>query len=351
MLSMSTAFETYGIGEIRSLIGELSQPAFRAKQVIGWVYNKGVTSFDDMTNVPRVLREALAEQAPLHVPEIVDKQVSVDGARKYVLALADGARVETVGIPSRDAGSKGSPRRLTVCFSTQVGCPMGCAFCATGEEGFTRNLLPGEMAQQVLTVQRDFGARVSNVVAMGQGEPFLNYDNVLEALRIMNSDQALGIGARHITVSTCGVLKGIDAFAHEPEQFTLALSLHSAIQSTRDRIMPKCAGTSLADLKDALDSYYRVSTRRPSIEYLMMKGINDGEKDLAALLDFCDGLFVHVNLLPMNEIEGSPFHPSRSTVVDHWVRTLTRNGIEANVRDSRGSDIDGACGQLKNRLG
>ncbi len=351
MLGMSTAFETYGIGEIRSLIGELSQPAFRAKQVIGWVYNKGVTSFDDMSNVPRVLREALAEHAPLHIPEIVDKQVSVDGARKYVLSLADGARVETVGIPSRDTASDGAPRRLTVCFSTQVGCPMACSFCATGKEGFTRNLLPGEMVQQVLTVQRDFGARVSNVVAMGQGEPFLNYDNVVKALRIMNSDLALGIGARHVTVSTCGIIKGIDAFAHEPEQFTLALSLHSAIQATRDRIMPKCVGTSLADLKQALDSYYRVSTRRPSIEYLMMRDINDGEHDLKALLDFCDGLFVHVNLLPMNEIEGSPFHPSRPAVVDHWIRTLNRNGIEANVRDSRGSDIDGACGQLKNRIG
>ena len=351
MFGMSTAFETYGIGEIRSLIGELSQPAFRAKQVIGWVYNKGVTSFDDMSNVPRVLRESLAEGAPLHVPEIVDKQVSVDGARKYVLSLADGARVETVGIPSRNGASDGTPRRLTVCFSTQVGCPMACSFCATGKEGFTRNLLPGEMVQQVLTVQRDFGARVSNVVAMGQGEPFLNYDNVMKALRIMNSDLALGIGARHVTVSTCGIIKGIDSFAREPEQFTLALSLHSAIQATRGRIMPKCVGTPLADLKQALDSYYRVSTRRPSIEYLMMRGINDGEGDLKALLDFCDGLFVHVNLLPMNEIEGSPFHPSRTSVVDHWIRTLNRNGIEANVRDSRGSDIDGACGQLKNRIG
>lgn len=351
MLGMSTAFETYGIGEIRSLIGELSQPAFRAKQVIGWVYNKGVTSFDDMSNVPRVLREALVEHAPLHIPEIIDKQVSVDGARKYVLSLADGARVETVGIPSRDTASDGAPRRLTVCFSTQVGCPMACSFCATGKEGFTRNLLPGEMVQQVLTVQRDFGTRVSNVVAMGQGEPFLNYDNVVKALRIMNSDLALGIGARHVTVSTCGIIKGIDAFAHEPEQFTLALSLHSAIQATRDRIMPKCVGTPLADLKQALDSYYRVSTRRPSIEYLMMRDINDGEHDLKALLDFCDGLFVHVNLLPMNEIEGSPLHPSRPAMVDHWIRTLNRNGIEANVRDSRGSDIDGACGQLKNRIG
>ena len=195
-----------------------------------WVYGRGASSYDQMTDLPAGLRESLAGRLALPVPTVVDRQVSADGTRKYLLELADGSTVETVGLPAGD--------RLTVCFSTQAGCAMGCAFCATGQSGLTRDLGPGEMVDQVRVVADDFGARVTNAVAMGQGEPFANYDATLGALRLMNSPDGLGIGARHLTVSTCGLASAITRFATEPEQFTLAVSLHSARQPTRDRLMP-----------------------------------------------------------------------------------------------------------------
>lgn len=326
----------------------LGQPKFRAKQLVQWLYRRGVASYDEMGNLPAAMCDALCQQAPLTVPKVVDRQVSADGTRKFLLELADGCQVETVGIPSRDAGSKGSPRRLTVCFSTQVGCPMRCSFCATGREGFTRNLLPGEMVWQVITCQNDFGMRVSNVVAMGQGEPFLNYDNVLAALRFMNSPDALEIGARHISLSTCGIVKGIQRFGGEPEQFTLAISLHSAIQETRDSLMPGCTGTPLPQLKDALREYQRGSGRRITFEYLMIDGTTDTEASLDALVDYCHGLQAHVNLLKINHIDGSPFEPTPKKRLVRFQQSLEKAGIETTIRDSRGSDIDGACGQLKN---
>ena len=221
---MGEEIKSYSYEGIKKLLARLGQPQFRAKQIVQWLYQKGASSYDEMSNIPASLKEALEKEAPLHPPVISDKQVSSDGTRKYIIRFHDGAETEMVGIPSKD--------RLTVCFSTQVGCPMGCTFCATGKEGFTRNLLPGEMVDQVMLVQEDFGERVSNVVGMGQGEPLLNYDNVLAALRFLNSPDGLNIGARRITISTCGLLQGIDQFAREPEQFTLAISLHSAIQET-----------------------------------------------------------------------------------------------------------------------
>ncbi len=329
---------------------ELDQPRFRAKQLIQWIYGKGETSFDRMTNLPSSLRSKLAETSPLDIPEVVERRVSRDGSRKYVLKFADGALTETVGIPSRDSNKQGEARRLSVCFSTQVGCSMACAFCATGKEGFTRNLLPGEIVQQVLCVQRDFDSRVSNAVAMGQGEPFLNYDNLIAALHILNDPQGLNIGARHITVSTCGIPSGIAAFAREPEQFTLALSLHSAVQETRDLLMPRVAGENCEALRADLRTYYEVCGRRVSLEYLLISKLNDTDKHLDALISFCRGLHVHINLLPLNDVEGSSFKPSDSRTVNRWMERLARAGVETSLRDSRGSDIDGACGQLKSTL-
>lgn len=333
---------------LADLMDELGQPRFRVKQIVPWLYQRGVSSYDEMTDLPAKLREELSENAPLHIPEMINRQISKDGTRKYVWRFHDGACVETVAMPSRE-GSKG-PQRLTVCFSTQVGCAMACSFCATGREGFTRNLTPGEMVDQVLLAGRDMGMRVSNVVAMGQGEPFLNYDNVIAALRFMNAKDGLGIGARHITVSTCGILRGIDAFSREKEQFTLALSLHSAVQETRNRLMPKMAKTSLADIKQAMRGYVESSGRRATFEYLLIKDVNDSEQELAALRKFCHGMLCHVNILPVNDIEGSPFKPASKATVDRWISELEKDGVEATLRDSRGSDIDGACGQLKNAM-
>lgn len=338
----------YSTQGIDKLVAEAGQPRFRAKQLVQWLYKHGVRSYNDMNNLPAAFRAYLAEQAPLVVPEIVDIQVSKDGTRKYLLQLADGNLVETVGIPSRDANAAGDPRRLTVCFSTQVGCPMKCAFCATGKEGFTCNLTPGEMVWQILTCQQEFGIRVSNIVAMGQGEPFLNYENVLAALHFMNSPDGLGIGARHISVSTCGIVSGIERFAVEPEQFTLAISLHSALQDTRDSLMPGCTGVPLVQLKEALASYQEKSGRRITLEYLMIDGVTDTDESLRALVKFCKGLKAHINLLKINRVAGSPYEPTSTQRMAWFLQELERNGVETTIRDSRGSDIDGACGQLKN---
>lgn len=342
--------EAYSLDGISRLLEERGLPRFRTKQLVQWVYHHGATSYDQMTNLPATMRDDLSREVPLHAPTVVSRKISDDGSRKYVLALADGARVETVGIPSYETASDGTPRRLTVCFSPQVGCPMRCTFCATGREGFTRDLLPGEMAQQILAVQRDFDRRATNVVAMGQGEPFLNYRSTIDALRIINAPDALNIGARHITVSTCGIVEGIRQFGTEPEQFTLAVSLHAARQSVRNDIMPGCKNMPLDDLKQALQDYQQSAKRRISFEYLMIDGVNDTQADLRALLDYCSDLRAHVNLIPLNAVTGSVWRPSRPETMQAWVAALDGAGIEATVRDSRGRDIDGACGQLKNAV-
>ena len=333
--------KAYSLDELGQLFKDKGLPQFRAKQVYQWLYQKGACSYDEMTNLPKNLRATLAEELPLLPAAVIDRQVSSDGTRKYVIQFTDGTATEMVAIPSQD--------RLTVCFSTQVGCAMACSFCATGHEGFTRNLLPGEMVEQVLIAQHDMGRRVTNLVAMGQGEPFLNYDNVRKALTILNSEQGLNIAARKITVSTCGVFAGIQKFAQEPEQFTLAVSLHSAIQKTRDELMPKVANQPLAELHEVLCRYQAISKRRITFEYLMISNMNDDERHLDALVDFCDGLSCHVNLIPLNEIDDSPFKPAAHHRVERFIERLQGSGTEATLRQSRGGDIAGACGQLKNK--
>ena len=321
---------------------ELGQPSFRAQQLTEWLYQRHASSYDEMTNLPAALRAALSERFPLTMPEIVNRQVSRDGTRKYLIEFDDGIRVETVAIPSRGGD------RLTVCFSTQAGCAIGCAFCATGREGFARNLTPGEIVDQVLIAQDDMGKRVTNVVGMGQGEPFLNYDNTMAALRILNNKKGLEIGARHISVSTCGILPGIERFSEEPEQFTLAVSLHAARQGVRDLLMPNVARFKLGNLKSALQEYIAKTNRRVTLEYIMIDGVNDADEDLKALQKFCANLLCHVNLIPINAIEGSVFQPSEPETINRWLNAIQKKGTEATLRDSRGSDIDGACGQLKN---
>ena len=256
---MEKPIKSYGLDELPDIIESLGQPSFRAKQLAQWLYVHHADSYDQMTNLPTALRARLAECFPLHAPSLAERRTSRDGTRKYLVEYHDGTCVETVAIPSR------SGDRLTVCFSTQAGCSMQCAFCATGQAGFERNLVPGEIADQVLLAQNDMGRRVTNIVGMGQGEPFLNYRNVLAALRILNDPQGLAIGARHISISTCGVIEGIERFSHEPEQFTLAVSLHAARQSTRDLLMPRVARYKLPDLKQALMRYVKKTNRRVTL--------------------------------------------------------------------------------------
>lgn len=337
----AVGIKALGTEGLAALVAGLSEPSFRAGQLMSWLYEKAARSYDEMTNLPVRLRERLAEEAPLHFPTIVERQVSDDGTRKYLLELADGATIETVGLPTSD--------RLTVCFSTQAGCGMGCTFCATGAAGLTRSLGPGEMVDQLNVVASDFGARVTNAVAMGQGEPFADYDATLAALRIMNAPKGLGIGARHLTVSTCGLVRGICRFADEPEQFTLAVSLHSAVQSTRDTLMPGVRAYPLDALRDSLVDYAEKTGRRPSVEYTLIAGVNDTDAELKALVEYCRGLLIHVNLIPMNAVTDAGGHGSPAATVARFESALRSAGVEATVRAERGSDIAAACGQLRQR--
>lgn len=335
--------KAYNPSELAQLLSEAGQPAFRTKQLLEWLYVHPARAYDEMTNLPKSLRSHLSEIAPLTQTTIDEKLVSADGTTKYLLRLYDDNAVECVAIPS--SGARG---RLTLCLSSQVGCAMACRFCATGTEGFTRNLLLGEIVDQVTVVQNDLNERVSNIVVMGQGEPFLNYANTIGALRIINDPKGISIGARKIVVSTCGILSGIEQFSKEPEQFTLAVSLHSARQEVRDTLMPHVANIPLGDLRRAIVRYIEETNRRVTFEYLLLDNINDSAKDLDALLAFCKGLLCHVNLLPVNPVHGSPYQPSPQNVVSAWVEALENAGVSATLRTSRGSDIQGACGQLKN---
>lgn len=327
--------------ELQDLVKELEQPAFRAKQLNEWIHDKNVCSFDEMTNLPAALREKLSERFSFNVPVELVKQVSKDGSRKYLLQFSDGVSVETVGMPNRN--------KLAVCISSQAGCAMGCAFCATGLAGLSRSLTAQEMVDQVLHVARDFGERVTSVVFMGQGEPFANFDATVQALRILNDPDGLAIGARHLTVSTCGVIPGIRRFAELPEQFTLAISLHSAIQGTRNQLMPGVKKYTLLRLHEAIQLYVEKTGRRPTYEFAMIDGINDTNPEMQALVDFCAGTLCHVNLIQLNNIPDSPFRPSPIEKVESLQRRLTMHGVETTIRNSRGSDIDAACGQLKQR--
>lgn len=328
-------------GQLAQTLSDMGQPAFRVKQIQEWVWEKGATSFDDMTNLPKTLRADLADRFTLGGVKQVVCQVSEDGSRKYLLAYPDGTRVECVGMPNGN--------RLAVCVSSQAGCAMGCAFCATGAAGLTRSLIAAEIYDQVMHVKDDFDTRVTSVVLMGQGEPFMNYDASLEAMRKLNSPDGLGIGARHITVSTCGIIPAIKRFANESEQFTLAVSLHSAVQRTRNALMPGVRKYSLMHLYEVMGEYVDKTGRRPTYEYALIRGVNDTEDELGALCDFCRDNLAHVNIIKLNEVKGSRFQPSSDARAGEFVRRLANVGVEATIRQSRGQDIDAACGQLNQK--
>lgn len=330
------------LDDLSELTAELGQPAFRAKQLYSWIFDKNVCSFDEMTNLPKAFREQLSERYGFNTPEEMVKQVSQDGSRKYLLRFSDGVSVETVGMPKRN--------KLAVCISTQAGCAMGCAFCATGTNGLTRSLTAREMVDQVLHVAHDFNERVTSVVFMGQGEPFANFDQTVAALRMLNAPGGLKIGARHLTVSTCGIIPGIKRFSELDEQFTLAVSLHSAVQQTRNKLMPSVKKYTLPRLYESLQKYTEKTGRRPSYEFAMIEGVNDTNPEMEALIDFCRGTLCHVNLIQLNDVPDSPLKPSPLEKVETLQRRLMMHGVETTIRNSRGSDIDAACGQLKQRF-
>lgn len=331
---------------LKNLMVELGEKQYRGLQLAQWIYMRNAQSFDAMDNLPGTLRKQLAEKYVLVQPSIIQKLCSADGTTRYLLEMSDGDQTEAVAIPTK--------KRLTVCFSTQVGCALGCAFCATGTLGLSRSLYPGEIVSQLSVVAQDYSdLRISNVVAMGQGEPFANYNATLSALRMMNHTDLFGIGARHITLSTAGLVRQIRRFAEEPEQFTLAVSLHSALQRTRNQLMPGLVTQTLIDLRAALLDYMKRTSRRPTLEYALIKGVNDDEDSLASLLAFCKvpppGF--HVNLLTVNTMDDPPagmprFEKASPRTFKLFEETLAAAGIGVSKRVSRGDDIAAACGQL-----
>jgi len=337
-----------GIFSYSDLMTQLKQPSFRAGQLAQWLWvpkqGSRAKSYEDMNNLPLDLRAQLAEVAPLFRGEVTCIQRSKDGTRKYLIQLADGSNVEAVGLPALEAGSQ----RLSVCVSSQAGCAMGCSFCATGQSGLVRSLSPGEIAEQVRIVSEDFGRRASSVVVMGQGEPFANYDASLAGLRILNASEGeggFGIGARHITLSTAGIIKGIERLSQEPEQFTLAISLHSAIQKTRDKLMPGLKTQTLDKLEAVLIDYYEATHRRPSLEYALIHKVNTTPEEIVALLNFARKTKAHVNLIPLNPTQ--PYLKAADNVeAMHTAKVLRAEGIQTTLRKKRGSDINAACGQL-----
>lgn len=312
------SFNNLRFEELRVFLEKNKQPSYRLEQILEWAYGRDVDDFSLMTNLPKDLISKLTETFVITNPQLHSSQLSSDGTKKYVLEMQSGVEdenpvfVECVAIPSL----KESSNKLTICISSQAGCPMACEFCATGQQGFVRNLRCGEIVQQVLFIQNDLKMKVSNVVVMGQGEPFLNFENLTDALDIINNPKIIGIGARKITVSTCGIIPGIDKFSKIEKQYGLAISLHSAIQEKRNQIMPGVKNYTLDKLKDSIENYIAKTNRRPTFEYLLINNVNDTQEDLNALINFCEGMLCHVNLIKFNDVNGSKFKASSNAVVD-----------------------------------
>ena len=327
--------------EIGAVLKELWQPSFRAKQVFSWLH-KGVRSYEEMTNLPKALRDTLAERYPICAPTAVRKQESQkDGTIKYLWQLSDGNCVETV-LMRYHYGN-------TVCISTEVGCRMGCAFCASTLGGLVRKLEPFEMLDQVLFTQLDSGLPVSHIVLMGIGEPLDNLDNVLRFLELVNSPEGMNISMRHISLSTCGLVPKIDELASHKLQISLAISLHGPNDEIRNRIMPVNKAYPIEELLAACRRYYDATSRRIHFEYAMIDGLNDSVECAKELLRRLKGLPAHVNMIPLNHVEESPLKPSSRAAVQKFQQTLEDGGVTATVRRTLGSDIDASCGQLRRK--
>ena len=325
--------------ELARFLKELGEPAFRAKQVFTWLY-RGVTSFEDMTNLSKPLREKLAERCFITAPMVARKQESrLDGTIKYLWELSDGNCIETVLMQYHHGN--------TVCISSQVGCRMGCAFCASTIAGKVRDLRPSEMLDQVLFTQLDSGREVSNIVLMGIGEPLDNMENVLRFLELVNHPDGMNIGMRHISLSTCGVVPGIDALAEKELQLTLSVSLHAPDSETRSRIMPVNRAYDVELLFDACHRYFQRTGRRISFEYAMIDGVNDNDWQADLIAKKLRGMPGHVNLIPLNDVVESPYKPSRRIAA--FQKRLESHGVTATVRRSLGGDIDASCGQLRRK--
>jgi 23S rRNA (adenine2503-C2)-methyltransferase len=325
--------------ELTAWFKEQGEPAFRAKQVFHWLY-RGVSSFDEMSDLSKSLRQKLSQSCFITAPKVARKQVSAqDGTIKYLWELADENCIETVLMRYKHGN--------TVCISSQVGCRMGCAFCASTIAGKVRDLTPAEMVDQVLFTQLDSGEPISNIVLMGIGEPLDNYDTVMKFLTLINYPDGMNIGMRHISLSTCGLIEKIDKLSHLGLQLTLSVSLHAPDDETRSKIMPVNRTVGVEQLVAACRRYLQTTGRRISYEYAMIDGVNDADWQADRLAGLLKGMPAHVNLIPLNEVEESPLKPSRRVAA--FQKRLESHGVTVTVRRKLGGDIDASCGQLRRK--
>ncbi len=333
---------SYSLPQLEEIMLSMGQKKFRATQLFKWIYEKGVTNFDDMSDISLSFKEVLKEEFCLSIPSIFKKQVSSDGTIKLLLELEDGSKVETV-LMRYNYG-------LVACVSSQVGCNMGCAFCASGLFKKQRNLEVHELVGQILVLNnllKEENAKVSHIVLMGTGEPFDNYDNVMSFIRILNHPYGFAIGARHITVSTCGIVEKIKQYANEGLQINLAISLHAPSDKIRNKIMPISLKYKMEDLMDAIKYYETTAKRRVTIEYILLDGINDSEEDAVELASLIKGTLAYVNLIPYNPVNEMKYKRTSGNKVHKFMDTLIKLGINARIRKEFGTDIDAACGQLR----
>jgi len=340
------------LAELQSIVEGLGEKKYRALQLYGWLYAKAAQNFDEMTDISKEFRTVLSHSCHISNLQIADQSVSADGTTKYLFKLDDGLAIESVLIP----GKKKSPElanRLTLCVSTQVGCPLDCKFCATGAMGFARNLTAGEIVDQVIQVQRISHKRITNLVYMGMGEPMLNYENVMKSIDIINDDRGLNLGARHITISTAGYADQIRQLADEQRPVKLALSLHSLDNEKRAKLMPITKKYPVETLIDALDYYYHKKRSRPTFEYILFDGFNDTAADIKAFVKLSRRIPCKVNLIPFHSISfmhpsgfGASLKPTEAPRIEAFADALRKADITVMVRNSSGQDINAACGQL-----
>ena len=333
--------KNYNLEELQEIVENLGEKKYRAEQIFNWIYKENVTSFDDMANLPLSLREKLKENYDLHIFKIITKQESKDGTKKYLFDILDGNAIESVLMEYKHG--------YTICVSSQVGCKMGCKFCASTGVKFARSLEAGEIVEQLQAVERDTGIKISNVVFMGIGEPLDNFENVLKAISLINNQKGINIGARHISISTSGIVPKIYELADKDLQCTLSISLHSASNEKRSAMMPINNAYNIEELMKACRYYIQKTNRRISFEYALAKENNDNLEDAKELVKLLKGMLCHVNLIPINKIENGKFNKSTNENIMKFRDYLNSHGIVATIRRELGSDIDAACGQLRKK--
>lgn len=341
------------VSELQEFVQSLGEKKYRARQIFTWLYGKRAQSFAEMTDISKDFRAVLEGVATIDNLRIVAKEVSKrDGTTKFLFELSDGLRIESVLIPP-ESHSPAAEKRLTLCISTQVGCPLDCKFCATGTMGFLRNLTAGEIVDQVIQAQNESPRRITNIVFMGMGEPMLNYDNVMKTVEILNHDDSLNIGARHMTISTAGYADKIRQMADEGRKVKLALSLHTLDNAKRTQLMPITKKFSVEELMDAMEYYYRKTRFRPTFEYIPFDGFNDTDADAERLIRVSKRFPCKVNIIPFHSIEfthpsgfAATLRPSPRTRMEEFVEKLRKANLTVMVRSSAGEDIQAACGQL-----